>query len=66
MPDITNRRTNGLFDLKTFLKFENTLVVIVFESFLFTATSFTKNIKMITATAPGIRDTRNIPRISIT
>ena len=59
------RRVNGLFCFKTLLKLETILVVIavvvvvaavVLESSrLITTTSFTRNIKIITAIAPGIK-----------
>jgi hypothetical protein len=56
-----SRKTNGLFLFKTLPKFEREPVVL--ENLI--ATSFTINIKMITPMAPGIKEPRHIPRMSI-
>ena len=61
--EIIKRRANGLLLLTIVPIFEK--IVAVFERTLFMATSFTNNIKIRTAIAPGIRDTKNIPLISI-
>ena len=61
MPVTIRRITNGLLVFNKPLIFPK---IVVEESF-FIVTSFTKNIKIITAIAPGIREKRNTVLISI-
>ena len=58
IPEITIKKTKGLFSFINILILEKKVVFMI-DFFSIIIISFTKNIKIITAMAPGINEKRN-------